>query len=52
MTRKNIQNITLEKKSNTQKDNNDFLTAEDIKVKSTYSKDDLKDVDVPNTLYL
>ncbi|MDH7912941.1 methylmalonyl-CoA mutase [Winogradskyella sp. SYSU M77433] len=45
MTRKNIQNITLEKKSNTQKDNTDFLTAEDIKVKSTYSKDDLRDVE-------
>ena len=45
MTRKNIQNITLEKKSNTQKDNTDFLTAEDIKVKATYSKDDLKNVE-------
>jgi methylmalonyl-CoA mutase len=44
MSRKNLQHIELktsEKKENT---STDFLTAEDIKVKSNYSKEDLKDL--------
>ena len=45
MNRKNLQHIKLktsEKKENT---STNFLTAEDIKVKSNYSKEDLKDLE-------
>jgi methylmalonyl-CoA mutase len=47
MSRKNIQDITLKSqaKSSKPKDNKTFLTAENIEVKSTYSKKDLKDVE-------
>jgi methylmalonyl-CoA mutase len=44
MTRKKLQHIELkqEVRNAKHKDNKDFLTAEDIVVKSTYSKDDIK----------
>ena len=47
MTRKNLQHIVLESKvkSFKPKADNDFLTAEDITVKSTYSKEDIKAVE-------
>ncbi|GGG58076.1 methylmalonyl-CoA mutase [Bizionia arctica] len=46
MSRKNIQHITLqEAKSPKLKADTIFKTAEDIDVKSTYSKEDLKDVE-------
>ena len=46
MSRKNLQHITLNSKVKSQKPKTDsFLTAEDISIKSTYSKDDLKDVE-------
>ena len=47
MSRKNIQHITLKSQaqSSKPKDNKTFLTAENIEVKSTYSKKDLKDVE-------
>jgi methylmalonyl-CoA mutase len=47
MSRKNIQNITLKSdvKSGKAPARNVFTTAENIDVKSTYSKDDLKDVE-------
>jgi methylmalonyl-CoA mutase len=42
MSRKNLQHITLDPKAKSQKSivENDFLTAENINVKSSYSKDD------------
>jgi methylmalonyl-CoA mutase len=47
MSRKNLQHITLDPNANSQKPiaKNDFLTAEDINVKSTYSKEDIKDLE-------
>ncbi|WP_397363218.1 methylmalonyl-CoA mutase [Olleya sp. R77988] len=47
MSRKNIQHITLNTKAKSlkSKPNSQFLTAEDIPVKSEYTKDDLKQVD-------
>ena len=47
MSRKNLQHITLKSKSEHQKPlaNSSFQTAEDIEVKSTYSKADLKDLE-------
>ncbi len=47
MTRKNLQHITIKPKANSQKQiaSKDFLTAENIEVKSTYSKDDIKDLE-------
>ncbi|TYA53820.1 methylmalonyl-CoA mutase [Formosa maritima] len=46
MSRKNIQNIILqESKRQEEKDNKIFKTAEDIDVKSTYSKEDLNNLE-------
>ena len=47
MSRKNIQHINLTTKANTQKpkSTHDFLTAEDINLKSTYSKEDIQNVE-------
>ncbi|MDB9755461.1 methylmalonyl-CoA mutase, partial [Winogradskyella sp.] len=47
MSRKDLQHITLKSDTNTKPldTDNDFLTAEDIKVKSTYSKESLKDLE-------
>ena len=45
MSRKDIQNITLKSLKVEPKTNSTFLTSEQIKVKSTYTKDDLKDVE-------
>lgn len=44
MSRKNLQHITLDSKAKSQKSivENDFLTAENINVKSSYSKDDIQ----------
>ena len=48
MSRKNLQHITIQKKAKSEKRkaNSNFLTAENINVKSTYSKEDLKDVPI------
>ncbi|WP_298534411.1 methylmalonyl-CoA mutase [uncultured Algibacter sp.] len=48
--RKNLQHITLKSKAKTQKSlaQGSFLTAEDIEVKSTYSKEDIKQLNHPN----
>ncbi len=45
--RKNLQHITITKKTHTEKvcKENPFLTAEGIDLKRTYSKDDVKDLD-------
>jgi methylmalonyl-CoA mutase len=47
MSRKNLQHITLHQgvRSEKHRESKSFLTAEDIDVKSTYSKDDLKDLE-------
>ncbi|WP_339624313.1 methylmalonyl-CoA mutase [uncultured Winogradskyella sp.] len=47
MSRKDLQHITLKSDTKTKPldTDNDFLTAEDIKVKSTYSKESLKDLE-------
>ncbi|REE24516.1 heterodimeric methylmalonyl-CoA mutase large subunit precursor [Winogradskyella pacifica] len=47
MSRKNLQHITLNNEAKTLKqgEENDFLTAENIKVKSTYSKDDIQNIE-------
>ena len=47
MSRKNLQHIKLNQEVRTSqtKANNTFLTAEDIAIKSTYSKDDIKDLE-------
>ena len=45
MSRKDIQNITIKSLKVEPKTNSTFLTSEQIKVKSTYTKDDLKDVE-------
>jgi methylmalonyl-CoA mutase len=45
MNRKNLQHIKLKTKSQEPKANSHFTTAEDIKVKSNYSKEDLKDLE-------
>lgn len=47
MSRKNLQHIHLKSEAKSQKQiaNSSFLTAENIPVKSSYSKDDLKDVE-------
>lgn len=45
MNRKNLQNIKLKTKSQEPRANSHFTTAEDIKVKSNYSKEDLKDLE-------
>ncbi|WP_179348675.1 methylmalonyl-CoA mutase [Winogradskyella pacifica] len=47
MSRKNLQHITLNNEAKTLKQGqeNDFLTAENIKVKSTYSKDDIQNIE-------
>ncbi|WP_290697276.1 methylmalonyl-CoA mutase [Lacinutrix sp.] len=46
MIRKNLQHITIESKTSTKEPKaSSFLTAEDITVKSNYSKSDLKDVE-------
>ncbi|WP_225035605.1 methylmalonyl-CoA mutase [Winogradskyella sp. SM1960] len=47
MSRKNLQHITLKHEARSTKHiaKNDFLTAENIKVKSTYSKDDIQDLE-------
>ena len=47
MSRKNLQHITTKSQTKSQKlkANKDFLTAEDILVKPTYSKDDIKDLE-------
>ena len=47
MSRKNLQHIELknESRSSQHQEEKDFLTAEDIMVKSTYNKDDLKDLE-------
>ncbi|WP_142786528.1 methylmalonyl-CoA mutase [Changchengzhania lutea] len=47
MLRKNLQHITITKKTHTEKvcKENPFLTAEGIDLKRTYSKDDVKDLD-------
>ncbi|WP_400078101.1 methylmalonyl-CoA mutase [Winogradskyella sp. R77965] len=47
MSRKNLKHIALKQKKDLNKfeKNNDFLTAEDIKVKSTYSKEDLNNLE-------
>ncbi|WP_353777727.1 methylmalonyl-CoA mutase [Winogradskyella sp. 3972H.M.0a.05] len=45
MSRKNVQHINLKVEGDSQKtkDSESFMTAEDIPVKSSYSKDDIKD---------
>jgi methylmalonyl-CoA mutase len=47
MSRKDLQHITLLQKAKSQKlaTNSSYKTAEDIEVKATYSKDDLKDLE-------
>lgn len=47
MSRKNLQHIILKNEAQTPKqgEEKDFLTAESIKVKSTYSKDDIQDLE-------
>jgi len=47
MPRKNLQHITIKSATKSQKiiDNSSFLTAENIPVKSTYSKDDLQNIE-------
>ncbi|MBL87801.1 MAG: methylmalonyl-CoA mutase [Winogradskyella sp.] len=45
MNRKNLQHIKLKTKSQEPRANSHFTTAEDIKVKSNYSKEDLKDLE-------
>ncbi|WP_339757593.1 methylmalonyl-CoA mutase [uncultured Winogradskyella sp.] len=47
MSRKNLQHITIEPNANSQEPRakSHFLTAEDIDVKSTYSKEDIKDLE-------
>ncbi|MEH1008558.1 methylmalonyl-CoA mutase [Winogradskyella sp. ECml5-4] len=47
MSRKNLQHIELknESRSSQHQEEKDFLTSEDIMVKSTYNKDDLKDLE-------
>ncbi|WP_034044504.1 methylmalonyl-CoA mutase [Wocania ichthyoenteri] len=47
MSRKNLQHITIKSVAKSQKSiaNSSFLTAEDIPVKSDYSKDDLQDIE-------
>lgn len=45
MSRKNLQHIELKSKSQEPNANSHFITAEDIKVKSNYSKEDLKDLE-------
>jgi len=47
MSRKNLQHIELknESRSSQHQEEKDFLTAEDIMIKSTYNKDDLKDLE-------
>ncbi len=46
MSRKNIQNLKISESHNKLKDNSGtFLTAEDIVVKETYSKNDVKDIE-------
>jgi methylmalonyl-CoA mutase len=47
MSRKDLQHIALQQNANNQKSEtvSKFKTAEDIEVKSTYSKDDLKDLE-------
>ncbi|WP_461599424.1 hypothetical protein, partial [Winogradskyella sp.] len=46
MTRRALQHITLQTKAKNfqPKNNGNYLTAEDIKVKSNYSKEDIKDL--------
>ncbi len=45
MSRKNLQHIELKSSAEKENTSTDFLTAEDIKVKSNYSKEDLKDLE-------
>ncbi|WP_179336262.1 methylmalonyl-CoA mutase [Winogradskyella costae] len=47
MSRKNLQHIALKNEAQTlkQSEEKDFLTAENIRVKSTYSKDDIQDLE-------
>jgi methylmalonyl-CoA mutase len=46
MARKNVQNITLDKKSTVSKKGaSDFLTAEDINVKANYTKEDISNLE-------
>ncbi|WP_243471336.1 methylmalonyl-CoA mutase [Winogradskyella sp. MH6] len=45
MSRKNLQHIELKSSAEKENTSTDFLTAEDIKVKSKYSKEDLKDLE-------
>jgi len=45
MSRKNLQHINLKTSAEKENTSTDFLTAEDIKVKSNYSKEDLKDLE-------
>ena len=45
MSRKNLQHIELKASEKSGNTSTDFLTAEDIKVKSNYSKEDLKDLE-------
>jgi methylmalonyl-CoA mutase len=45
MSRKNLQHINLKANNQKPEANSDFLTAEDIVVKSTYSKEDLNDLE-------
>ncbi|WP_426429761.1 methylmalonyl-CoA mutase [Winogradskyella sp. HB-48] len=45
MSRKNLQHINLRSLAEKENTSTDFLTAEDIKVKSNYSKEDLKDLE-------
>lgn len=45
MSRKNLQHISLKPSAENENTSTDFLTAEDIKVKSNYSKEDIKDLD-------
>ena len=46
MQRKNLQHITLKSQAKSQKlKAKNFITAEDIEVKSTYSKEDIKDLE-------
>ncbi|MHA7843717.1 MAG: methylmalonyl-CoA mutase [Winogradskyella sp.] len=45
MSRKNLQQINLKSLAEKENTSTDFITAEDIKVKSNYSKEDLKDLE-------
>jgi len=45
MNRKNLQHIELKASEKNENTSTNFLTAEDIKVKSNYSKEDLKDLE-------